>query len=305
MAAFLVRTTGGKGTVAEKSDGESKFAGKDGKEQTAAMMFLSGRTVAEPARTTPVKDAVRFSRREALVQVALEEKAFFARAFVNRMWDYFFGRGLVHPVDQMHSANPASVPALLDQLAEDFIASGYDIPRLVTGIVLSRAYRLDSRWTQDQPLPKAEHFAVARLRPLSPRQLARSMVVALGDGSFTASTEQLSALDKHALELMTFLDPGAGDFQSSTREALFVSNSEPIRKLVAAGGKHLVDRLAAMPKDKKLVRTVYRTILNRSPAAEEMTHFVNRLKQSGTDRRAACEDLAWVLVASAEFRFNH
>ena len=300
MAAFLVRTTGGKGSITEKPDGEAKFAGKDGKERIAPMMFLTGRVAPEaeaPART-------KTNRREALVRTALDEQKFFSRSFVNRLWDYFFGIGLVNPVDQMHTGNPAFVPALLDRLAEDFAASGYDIRKLVSAIVLSRAYRADNCWTVGK-MPAASHFAVSRLRPLSPRQLARSLVIVLGDGTFDGSPAHLTALDKQASELLPALDPRTNDFQSSAREALFVSNGEAMRKLLIGSEKSLVTRLSAINDDRELLKTAIRTVYARPATASELGELESWLKRHGGKRLAMCEDLVWSLVASAEFRFNH
>ena len=39
-----------------------------------------------------------------------------ARAFVNRMWGHFMGRGFVNPVDDFGPHNPPSHPELLDKL---------------------------------------------------------------------------------------------------------------------------------------------------------------------------------------------
>jgi hypothetical protein len=298
LAAFLVRTTGGKGAVSEKAEGEARFVGKDGKERVARLMFLSGRTVDEAVRTKGDK----FSRREQLVRVALEDRAFLSRAFVNRAWECFFGRGLADPVDQMHSGNPASVPALLDGLADDFVRSGYDVRRLVTAIILSKAYRLDGRGA---PASEPGHFATARPRPLSPRQLAVSLVIALGDGKFEPSDEALRALDRAAAELTPYLDPRARLFQSSAREALFLSNSAAVRKLVAADGGNLAQRLAGLRDDRDRVQAAFAATLGRPPTAAEADRVVAGLAHGPPDRRAACEDLAWALVASAEFRFNH
>lgn len=293
MAAFFVRSATGKGVIVDKPDGEAKFAGKDGKEKIAPMTFLTGRS--EPEAQAKEKR----TRRDILVKTALEEKKFFSRAFVNRMWNYFFGRGLVDPVDQMHSANPPSVPALLEQLADDFASSGYDIRKLVNAIVMSKAYRLDSRYSTDK-LPDAGDFAVARLRPLSSRQLARSLVVALGDG-----TIDLAAIDKQASELIPMLDPRTADFQSSAREALFVSNGEALRKLLTAGDKSLVSRLAGMNDDREVVKTAIRTLYGRFATANELSELESWFKRHAGNRREACEDLVWSLGASAEFRFNH
>lgn len=302
MAAFLVRSTGGKGAIVDKPEGEAKFAGKDGKEKVAPMMFLSGTIVGVPASAgsgpkTPAKAGTP-TRRDALVKAALDEKKFFSRAFVNRMWDYFFGQGLVHPVDQMHSANPASVPALLDQLADDFASSGYDVRKLISATVLSKAYRQSSRFAET--LPDPGHFAVARLRPLSPRQFARSLVVVLGNGEV-----DLAALDKQAGDLMPLLDPRTVDFQSSTREALFVSNADAMRKLLTDGDKSLVARLATLTSDVELIKSATGTILGRLPTASETSELESWVKRYASKRREACEDLVWALAMSAEFRFNH
>ncbi|MGH7173632.1 MAG: DUF1549 domain-containing protein [Gemmataceae bacterium] len=305
MAAFLVRTTGGKGAVSEKNEGEARFAGKDGKERIVPMMFLSGRKPDERAQSATGTKGKKISRREVLVRLALEDGKFLSRAFVNRMWEYFLGRGLVDPVDQIHSGNPASVPALLDALAADFLSSGYDIRRLIAGIVLSRAYRLDSRWTDSATAPDAKHFAVARLRPLSSRQLAASLVIALGDGRFEPTSENLTRLEKQTTELAKHLDSRTREFQSSTGEALFLSNSATVRKLVAADGDNLTARLAALREDRALVKAAFTATLGRSPTAAESERLVHWLRRSGHDRRTACEDMAWALVTSAEFRFNH
>ena len=67
-----------------------------------------------------------------------------ARAFVNRMWAHFMGRGFVHPVDDFGPHNPPSHPELLDKLAEEFQASGYDVKELIRWIMASQAYQLSA-----------------------------------------------------------------------------------------------------------------------------------------------------------------
>jgi len=302
MAAFLVRTTGGKGSVSEKADGDAKYSGKDGKERVAPMMFLSGRVVTEPAEKPK---GTKYSRREQLVTVALEEKKFFSRAFVNRTWEYFFGRGLVDPVDQIHSGNPASVPALLDWLADDFAQNGYDVQRLIAGIVTSKAYRLDNRWTASKTVPDAKHFAVARLRPLSPRQMAMSWVMVVDDGKLTPTPENLQAAEKQIAELLKLLDPRTREFQSSAREALFLSNSETIQKIVRNDSKGVIARLSAIRDDRELAKAAFAATLGRAPTAKELDTVTRYLSSGNQNRQEVCEDLVWALLASAEFRFNH
>ena len=107
-----------------------------------------------------------------------DQREFFARALVNRTWYRLFGYGLVMPLDQMHSENPPSHPELLAWLARDTAEHGYDLRRLIRGLVLSKAYARSSRWESEEDAPQARLFAVARLRPLTPMQLALSLRVA-------------------------------------------------------------------------------------------------------------------------------
>ena len=66
------------------------------------------------------------------------ENPYFARTMANRMWGHFLGRGIIHPIDDARSTNPPSNPELLDALAKDFVAGGYDVKRLIREIVTSR-----------------------------------------------------------------------------------------------------------------------------------------------------------------------
>src|SRR5262249_15761514 len=66
----------------------------------------------------------------------------FARALTNRYWAFFFGRGIVDPVDDMRATNPPSNPELLDALAKDFIEHKFDLKHLVYTICTSKTYQL-------------------------------------------------------------------------------------------------------------------------------------------------------------------
>src|SRR5690606_15392412 len=63
---------------------------------------------------------------------------------VNRMWGHFFGRGIIHPIDDARSTNPPTNPELLEALSRDFIESGYDVKHLIRVIANAKAYRLSS-----------------------------------------------------------------------------------------------------------------------------------------------------------------
>jgi hypothetical protein len=302
MASFFNRTQGKRGgEVQEKPDGDVQFVTTKGERKTAKVMFLSGRLV---------EGETKASRRQQLVRLALEEKQFFSRAIVNRLLAYLLGRGLVQPVDQMHSANPPAVAGLLEWLAEDLAANGYDLDRTIAGIVSSRVYQLSSVPAGNDP--GSEHFAVARLKPLTPQQYAFSMILATGDGTFDQTTtdarnKRYRELDNQAgsLTRLGLFDPRSDRFQSSATEALFLSNHPEAQRVVAKSGNNLVARLAAMKDDREMIESAVWTVLSRAPDAEESALLARWVAEHGPDHAKACGQLVWALLTSAEFRFNH
>jgi hypothetical protein len=108
-----------------------------------------------PAETVPFGtpsrimgfDTTRFAKnRLGLVNWMLDEKnPLTSRVFVNRMWEQFFGRGIVKTSGDfgMQGELP-SHPELLDWLAVDFRNNGWDIKRLIKQIVMSSTYRQSS-----------------------------------------------------------------------------------------------------------------------------------------------------------------
>ncbi len=319
MASFFNRTSGGKGNISEKFEGDVSFKSLDGSQKTASLMFLSGKAVAEPPAEEAKKN--KFSRRAQLVSVALEDKTFLSRSLVNRLWRQYFGRGLVHPVDQMHSSNPPSVPGLLEYLADDFAASGYQISRLVGALVSTKAYRLSSHWESARSLPEEEDFAVARLRLLSPRQYAISLLVASGRADFgpadTVHTRaekltgaagvnrvaQYLAAEEKAAPLWSQLDPGE-DGQTSASEALYLSNNPDVQVLMNADAGSIAARLADLSDPRQIADVAVRHTLCRPAAPGEIDRLADWIKQQPA-RARACEQLLWILVTSAEFRFQH
>mgnify|MGYP000224075007 CR=1 FL=1 len=93
------------------------------------------------------------SRREKLARwITSPENDYFARSYVNRVWGYLMGVGLIEPLDDIRAGNPPTNPELLDMLTEQFIASGFDVRELMRSICRSRVYHLSvatNRWNED------------------------------------------------------------------------------------------------------------------------------------------------------------
>lgn len=338
MKAFFDRTilngNGRDAFLAERGFGVLRFKTTEGVERTARMMFLTGRKAAEPEAS---RDASRdeqkhekerlqgakkdkapptsphFSARAKLVEMALApgDRDYFARAIVNRTWHRLFGRGLVMPLDQMHSANPPSHPELLAWLARDTIDHGYNLRRLVRGLLLSRAYARDSRWNTGEP-PRPSLFAVAAVRPLTPAQLACSLRIATADPDSLPADMKTAELDRR-IEVMADQSRGlagslgsSGDGQIGVAEALLFSNSARIeRELLGDSSGRLVARMLRLAEPEQQVELAVRNVLSRPPDDDERAALVDYLRRRSDRPHAACKQLVWALLTSPEFRFNH
>lgn len=301
-----------KKAIGEKDKGEVSFVDTAGQHHQAKLMFLSGKVIDVPDGA---------GRREQLVDVGLQDNHFFRRAIVNRIWAHLMGRGLVHPVDQMHSENPPSIDGLLEWLADDFAAHDYDLERLIGGIVSSRTYQLASVWRSTEDPPNEKYFAVSQLRPLSPQQFAISLLLATGEDAAAGDAVQpeqryrkieqryrqlkqrYRQLDQKARSLTKWLDRPRDDYQASTTEALYLSNNPEVQQIVT--GSALTARLAAISDTSEAVDTAFWTILSRPPDDEERSFLAGQLQTNKKDRAEAVANVIWALLTSAEFRFNH
>ena len=83
------------------------------------------------------------------------DNVYFARSYVNRLWGYLTGRGIIEPIDDIRAGNPPSNPELLDYLTREFIESNFDTRHILRLISNSRTYQLSvesNRWNVDDTI---------------------------------------------------------------------------------------------------------------------------------------------------------
>ena len=88
-------------------------------------------------------------------------------------------------------------------------------------------------------------------------------------------------------------------------QVLHLLNSPEIHnKLSHEAGQiaHLTDK---HPGDTELIESIYLTFLARRPLSDEQVVALDYFNTTDNGRRAAAEDLAWSLMNSLEFMFNH
>lgn len=334
MKAFFGRTFDNGGFLAEREFAVVKFRTTEGQDRQARLMFLTGKevveaSVKEPSAEEQKKERERFenakknktppprptfSARARLVEMALEpgQREFFARSIVNRLWHRMYGQGLVMPLDQMHSKNPASHPELLDWLARDTAEHNYDLRRLTRGLVLSNAYARGSRWEKDD-VPDARLFAVAAVRPLTPMQLATSLSVATTAPTAWPAPEKIDEFEKRLEGIEAAARGFAGsieqpreNFQVGVAEALLFSNSDRVHKqYLADAGNQLIGALKAIKDEKEAIDVAVRTVFGRPPTEDEIKVLGGYLARRPDRPVEARRDVVWALLASTEFRFNY
>ena len=79
-------------------------------------------------------------RTELATWMTSGDNSYFSRAIVNRVWSHLLGRGLVEPVDDLRITNPATHPALLDWLTQDFVDRGFQLRHVIRRVCQSDVY---------------------------------------------------------------------------------------------------------------------------------------------------------------------
>lgn len=248
--------------------------------------------------------------------LATPENPWFARNFANRIWAHFLGRGIVEPIDDVRATNPPSNPALLEALTKHLVEHRFDAKALIRLITGSRTYQLSStpNETNEQD---AQNFSRAPFRRLPSEVLFDSVCDITGVPekfagvpAGTRATQLWDSLQQHYF-LKLFGRPArvtACDCERSTgasvAQALHLMNSPNLQqKLSHDGGR--IAALAALSDDTQVVEELWLACYSRFPEAEEKAHAVRHLASRSNKRRQAVEDLAWSLLNSLEFTFNH
>ena len=223
--------------------------------------------------------------RRALVSnwVTSEQNPYFARSFVNRLWSYFFGIGIIDPVDDIRASNPPSNPALLERLTSDFIDSGFDTRKLMRLIVTSRTYQHSvkaSKWNEDdnvnfshslarrlpaETLFDAIHRASGSLARL-PGQRPGSRAVELPGPEVKLGDNFLDLFGRPPRESACECERGSG---MSLGQALNLVNGPTFAGAISDPTNTLSALASTEKDDRKLIEEMFLSFLSRPPTKEE------------------------------------
>jgi hypothetical protein len=279
-------------------------------DKTPEPKYLDG----EYAKFSPEEDP-----RHALVDwMAKPENPYFAKALVNRLWGHFFGRGIVHEVDDLRQTNPPSNPDLLDALARDFIDHKFDVKHIIRTLVTSQVYQLSA-----EPTPQNEHDQQNFARYYARRMPAEVFLDAVDQATGTKTRFGGVAASSRAVDLphegfgSYFLDAFDRPRRVTTCECerssgatlaqvLLLANSDEIENKLSDGNGKIAKLLETKRPTKEIVEELFLGAFSRPPREAELTAALATVTSAGqNNERPALEDVLWTLINSREFMFNH
>lgn len=240
------------------------------------------------------------------------ENDYFAQVQVNRLWAALMGRGLVEPVDDLRSTNPATNPQLLEALAKDFQNSGYDQKHILKTIALSHVYS-----HQSQPTSSNASDRVNYSRHYRHRVRAEVLLDAIAD--FTETTPSMQAMPPGAranqvwttrvdsVFLDTFGRPNENQDppcertpDSTMTQSLHLMNSRELDSRIRNPEGRAARLAKSEESTEQIVEELYLAAFTRFPTATESEFAVKLVKQSES-KQSGIEDLMWAMINAPEF----
>jgi hypothetical protein len=235
-----------------------------------------------------------------------------------------FGLPLVDTLDdadpsrlRLNEPPPTNVQ-ILNELADHFVRSGFDLEQLWRTLASTRAYQLSSRHVNpDSASPRL--FARMLPKPLTPEQLFDSFVLLAPSvtGAATPTTAAINASassldeDPTRMEFVRRMRPPPGEtteYRAGTLQALMLMNGRATTGVTGPDQSSFLGAIAApFMNDDDRIEALFLATLSREPDGDERAMFTDALAECKTpaEHTDALSDMFWALLNSTEFAFNH
>ena len=247
------------------------------------------------------------SRRVELANwITSPDNAYFAKSYVNRLWGYLMGVGLIEPIDDIRASNTASNPELLDYLTQQFIEYDFDVRHVMRLICKSRTYQLSvdtNRWNEDD----GRNYSHATARRLPAEVLFDSIHYVVGSTAkipgVPAGTRAAELPDSNIKLADGFLANLGRPPRESACECERVNDLQlgPVMALISgptvgnaiADAENAIQKLVdEQPNDARLINELFLRILNRPATAEEIAAVLDSMDAITQDHAALNKALA-------------
>jgi hypothetical protein len=270
--------------------------------------------VAKPKFPYPIETlppATDLRRVQAAKWITSPENPYFAKSYVNRLWGYLLGIGIIEPLDDIRAGNPATNPELLDRLTAEFVQSKFDVRAMIKTICKSRTYQLSiatNKWNKDDEINYSHALArrlpaevlfdtihkatgsLSRLPGLPPGSRAAQLV----DGNVELPGGFLDLLGKPVRESACECERTGG---LNLGPVLAMVNGPIVGEAVRDPNNKL-NKLALTEKDDgKLVDEIFLSVLNRLPTAKEREGGIAAVRGAASDHAKMVEEFKPKLAA--------
>ena len=224
------------------------------------------------------------------------DNRYFAKSYVNRLWGYLFGLGIIDPIDDIRAGNPPSNPQLLDYLAEEFVRSGFDVRQMMKLICKSRTYQLSvdtNAWNQDDKI----NYAHAIARRLPAEVLYDAVLRVTGSPSRLPGGSRAAVLPDGDIDLPGgFLNTFGRPPRDSACECERVNDLQlgPVMALISGPAisdaigdpnNELAKLVATQPDDSQLINEIFMRIINRAATEREIQAVLDAMQAMTADHQ--------------------
>jgi hypothetical protein len=255
-------------------------------------------------------------RLQAAKWITSAKNQYFAKSYVNRVWSYLLGVGLIEPIDDIRAGNPPTNPELLDRLTEDFVQSGFDTQKLIRTICKSRTYQLSlttNKWNKDDEI----NYSHALARRLSAEVLFDSIHKATGsqsrlpglppgaraaqlvDSNVDLPGGFLELFNKPVRESSCECERGSG---LNLGPVLAMVNGPIVGEAVKDPNNRLNKLVLSEKDDGKVADEIYLAVLNRLPTPKERAAAIDAIRAAVGDHAAMVAEYKPKLAAFEAYK---
>ena len=258
------------------------------------------------------------------------ENPYFARSITNRIWANFFGRGLVEQVDDLRLSNPATNEELLNALSRYLAEAKFDLPLLMRLILQSETYQRTS-----VALPANEEEKKYHSRYYPRRMMAEVLLdsidqsldtsTAFNEIAFPGADTQKTDYYAEGTRAIQLYDAAVKSYflktfgrnpreitcecersdDPSMVQVLHLSNGDTLNPKLESDTNIIAKLVAENSTNQHIIEQLFLKALTRKPSQKEFQNLERIITEYGDDRMTALQDVAWSILTSSEFTFNH
>ena len=253
------------------------------------------------------KTPQKASRRENFAAwLTASDNEYFAKSYVNRIWGYMTGTGIIEPIDDIRAGNPPTNPELLNWLTDQFIESGFDVRHLVKIITKSRTYQLSvktNKWNEDDTI----NYSHAKARRLPAEVLFDTIYRVTGTKSKFPGVPEGTRAAQLPDSGVKLADGFLGNLGRPVRESacecersnelqlgpiMALISGPTVGNAISAKDNAITKLVSDMADDEKMIDELFLRVLNRHATPQEITAARKIIEEVKAEHKTAIDQLA-------------